>query len=543
MRSRRWSSRDRRLPSPSRWPRSRWPCRARSALPGRHRRRQARVVPRALLLLSRSARWPSGCGRGWTRTSSRWPMLAGSRGPGSGAAGPSTRERAGGRPDRRPRARRVRRDGLRPRGRAAPAARASIAPPRSGPSSRRSRSPGRWGRTCPARCASSPADPGARQLRTLAATWQVAHDTGSGLAAAIGQAAEAIRADRRTARLVAAELAAAHATARMLAVLPVGVLLLGTGIGGDPVGFLTGSTAGLVCLAAGPGTLVRRPALARADRRPRAAPMSGRHVLAGGGPGGASPSPCSCGHVSGCVPARRTAAPRVPTGRRRRRCCVRLRPLLALVGLRRGLGDVRRSARAGSAALPRAVAVWVVLGRTEDPSVVRRRERLLEDLPTGVDLLASCLDAGSAPESALVDGEPGSRRSGGGGVPRDPPPARGRRRSRDRSGGRSPGTTSSGPLGRAVGRAHETGAPVGRAVHQLADELRERARADVEARARSIEVKAAAPLGLCLLPGVRGARRGAAGGRRLRRDAALPGDQHASTGRRSRPGSPPSAKT
>lgn len=95
--------------------------------------------------------------------------------------------------------------------------------------------------------------PGARQLRTLAATWQVAHDTGSGLASAITQAAEAIRADRRTARLVASELAAAHATARMLAVLPVGVLLLGMGVGGDPVGFLTGSTAGVVCLAVGLG--------------------------------------------------------------------------------------------------------------------------------------------------------------------------------------------------------------------------------------------------------------------------------------------------
>jgi tight adherence protein B len=95
--------------------------------------------------------------------------------------------------------------------------------------------------------------PGARQLRTLAATWQVAHDTGSGLASAIAQAAEAIRADRRIARLVASELAAAHATARMLAVLPVGVLLLGMGVGGDPVGFLTGSTAGVVCLAVGLG--------------------------------------------------------------------------------------------------------------------------------------------------------------------------------------------------------------------------------------------------------------------------------------------------
>lgn len=95
------------------------------------------------------------------------------------------------------------------------------------------------------------ARPGARQLRTLAATWQVAHDTGSGLAAAIGQAADAIREERRTARLVAGELAAAHATARMLAVLPLGVLLLGSGIGGDPVGFLTGSGPGLGCLALG----------------------------------------------------------------------------------------------------------------------------------------------------------------------------------------------------------------------------------------------------------------------------------------------------
>jgi tight adherence protein B len=95
--------------------------------------------------------------------------------------------------------------------------------------------------------------PGAGQLRTLAATWQVAHDTGAGLAAALNQAADAIRAERRTARLVAAELAAAHATARMLAALPAGVLLLGAGLGGDPVGFLTGTTPGLVCLAVGLG--------------------------------------------------------------------------------------------------------------------------------------------------------------------------------------------------------------------------------------------------------------------------------------------------
>ena len=112
---------------------------------------------------------------------------------------------------------------------------------------------GRMGADVPTALRDLATRPGAWQLRTLAATWEVAHGTGSGLADAIGQAAASIRADRRTARLVAAELAAAYATARMLAVLPLGVLLLGSGIGGDPVGFLTGSTAGLVCLALGIG--------------------------------------------------------------------------------------------------------------------------------------------------------------------------------------------------------------------------------------------------------------------------------------------------
>ncbi len=110
---------------------------------------------------------------------------------------------------------------------------------------------GRMGAAVPDVLRELSARPGARALRTLAAAWEIAHETGAGLAAAVAQAAEAIRQDQRSARLVAAELAAAHATARMLAVLPVGVLLLGSGIGGDPVGFLTGSTAGLVCLAVG----------------------------------------------------------------------------------------------------------------------------------------------------------------------------------------------------------------------------------------------------------------------------------------------------
>lgn len=191
------------------------------------------------------------------------------------------------------------------------------------------------------------------------------------------------------------------------------------------------------------------------------------------------------------------AGPPTPV-RREQAPLLRLRPLLALVAACGGWAMVG-GAVGLVVACACAVAVWVVLGRTEDPSVVRRREVLVEDLPVGIDLLASCLDAGAAPESALVsvsralDGPVGEeflaihhRLE----VGVDPLQV-----------WRSvAGHPQLAPLGRAVGRAHETGAPVGQAVHRLAEELRDRARADVETRARSIEVKAAAPLGLCLLP-------------------------------------------
>ena len=84
--------------------------------------------------------------------------------------------------------------------------------------------------------------PGCGQLRAVAASWQVAHRSGAGLAAALGAAAEHLRRERSTAGIVAT---------RLLAALPVGVLLLGSGLGGDPVSFLLDTTPGLVCLCAG----------------------------------------------------------------------------------------------------------------------------------------------------------------------------------------------------------------------------------------------------------------------------------------------------
>ena len=92
---------------------------------------------------------------------------------------------------------------------------------------------------------------GAAMLRVAAAAWSVAHRSGAGLADAMGVAADTMRDEQATARVVATEIAAALATARLLALLPIGILVLGRGMGGDPFGFLIGTFGGQVCLTVG----------------------------------------------------------------------------------------------------------------------------------------------------------------------------------------------------------------------------------------------------------------------------------------------------
>jgi len=148
---------------------------------------------------------------------------------------------------------------------------------------------------------------------------------------------------------------------------------------------------------------------------------------------------------------------------------------------------------------PAGFAAWWAVGRLEPVAVRRRRERLVAAVPHVVDLVAACLAAGLSPSAALEEVAAAV----------DAP-------ARDELAavsarlrvGVDPGTVwrdlsrhpQLGGLGRAVARAVETGASVADALERLAGDLRRTARAEVETRARAVGVKAAVPLGLCLLP-------------------------------------------
>lgn len=109
----------------------------------------------------------------------------------------------------------------------------------------------RLGADVPSALRRAASDPGAEALLQLAAAWQLCAGLGSGLAVATERVIEGARADQATSRLLQGEVASARATVRLLAALPVFVLLAAQGVGADPWHFLFETAPGVACLAGG----------------------------------------------------------------------------------------------------------------------------------------------------------------------------------------------------------------------------------------------------------------------------------------------------
>jgi tight adherence protein B len=94
-------------------------------------------------------------------------------------------------------------------------------------------------------------EPGAEGLRAVAAGWEVAGDAGAALAGVLERIAAGLRSDDDARAEVVACLGPVRATAKMLAVLPVFGLALGSSMGARPTAFLVSTGPGLACLGLG----------------------------------------------------------------------------------------------------------------------------------------------------------------------------------------------------------------------------------------------------------------------------------------------------
>lgn len=94
-------------------------------------------------------------------------------------------------------------------------------------------------------------EPGAEGLAGMAACWRVSVDGGAGLAAGLDRLEGALRAERDRRESLRAQLAGARSTAVVLALLPLVGLLIGTGLGADPLRVLLHTPMGWGCLLAG----------------------------------------------------------------------------------------------------------------------------------------------------------------------------------------------------------------------------------------------------------------------------------------------------
>ncbi|NED99134.1 type II secretion system F family protein [Phytoactinopolyspora halotolerans] len=92
------------------------------------------------------------------------------------------------------------------------------------------------------------AQPGAAPLTAVAAAWEVSARTGASLATTLTAVTDALRAEAAVRHEAEAQLAAVRSTARLLALLPLGTLLLFSSGDAAPVNFLLRTSTGMACL-------------------------------------------------------------------------------------------------------------------------------------------------------------------------------------------------------------------------------------------------------------------------------------------------------
>lgn len=143
------------------------------------------------------------------------------------------------------------------------------------------------------------------------------------------------------------------------------------------------------------------------------------------------------------------------------------------------------------------LSAW--LGHLEPPSVARDRAIVERDLPLVVDLLAACAEAGLplqptlAPIGLAVGGPVGARlRDVSARLDLGADPLREWSRLAEHE--------AFAGLGRAMMRAHRSGAPVTDVLGRLSADCRRTRRTQSQATARAVGVKVAAPLAACFLP-------------------------------------------
>ncbi|MGV4929971.1 type II secretion system F family protein [Streptomyces sp. BHT-5-2] len=109
----------------------------------------------------------------------------------------------------------------------------------------------RYGGDVPGALRAAARQPGAEGLAGAAACWQVAVEGGAGLARGLERIAAGLAVQRDQREELRAQLAGPRATALILALLPVGGLLMGGALGADPLGVLLHTPAGWGCLVVG----------------------------------------------------------------------------------------------------------------------------------------------------------------------------------------------------------------------------------------------------------------------------------------------------